>query len=82
MATAIPGMPVFFIRSPTRPSTLDMASSMRLAGISRPDTSLGGASDNGDGGGLDTGGTGLHPVNASKAAMTAAAAARFVMAAL
>jgi hypothetical protein len=46
--------------------------------MSRPDTWLGGTSDNADGG-LDTGCTDPHPVNASKATTTAAVAARFVM---
>jgi hypothetical protein len=81
MATAMPGMPVLFIRSPTRPSTFAMASSMRPAGISRPETSLGGASDSADGG-PDTGCAAPHPVDASTATIAAAVAARFVMAAL
>jgi hypothetical protein len=58
-----------------------MASSMRPGGISRPDTSLGGALVKLDGG-LDTGCAGPHPINASNATTTAAVAARFAMAAL
>ena len=73
-------MPVFFIKSLTRPPTLAMASSMRLGGMSRPDTSLGGAFVN-EKGGLDIGCAGPQAVDASKTTTTAAAAARFLMAA-
>jgi hypothetical protein len=74
-------MPAFFIRSLTRPSTLAMASSMRLGGISRPDTSFGAALVKEDDG-LDIGCAGPHAADASKTSPTATRAARFVMGAL
>ena len=78
-ATAMPGMPVPFIRSSTSPSSLAIASSMRPAGMSRPDTSLGGASDNA----RRRAGYRLpdaHAVNGQQHRDDAAVAARLVMA--
>ncbi len=41
MTIAMPGMPLLFIRSLTKPSTLDKATSRRQVRICKPDTSLG-----------------------------------------
>ncbi len=77
----MPGIPEFFISSATRPSTLATASSMRPAGICTPDTSFGGTCAGVDEG-FDTGCVGPQPTSADNITTAAAAAARFVMAAL